>query len=325
MRSGRIVALDGVRLMFVPLVLALMWLAAVEPSAQQPPDGLSWISIPGNQPPGSSWRAQFQMGCVPADSTCQAHEKPRRQVALTRAYALLTTEVTRAQFHSFADTTGYRTLAEREGWGFVFDRTGYIRKDGLSWSAPGFFQDDDHPVVQVSWHDAEAYCAWAGGRLPTEAEWEYAARGGVQGARFVWGDAADGVNRPPGANVADDSVRPHFSWWAVFPNYRDGFPWTAPVGSFAANAFGLFDMAGNVWEWTADWYAPTSYASSSSEDPLGPASGRTRAVRGSSWGDEPLVLRVSERSFLTPEHRSYFHGFRCARNDPSRAGDVPRP
>jgi len=291
-----------------------MWLAVVEPFAQQPPNGLPWISIPGNQPPGLSWRAEFQMGCVPGDSACQGHEKPRHRVTLTRAYALLATEVTRGQFQTFARTMRYRTLAEREGWGAAFDRNGYSRQDGLSWSAPGFFQEDDHPVVQVSWDDGVAYCAWAGGRLPTEAEWEYAARGGVADARFVWGDAADGIRVPKAANVADEAVRPHFPWWAVFPDYRDGFSWTAPAGSFAANAFGLLDMAGNVWEWTADWYAPTAYASSSAVDPRGPASGRSRVVRGSSWGDEPLVLRISERSYFAPEQRSYFHGFRCARD-----------
>ncbi|HEY6509984.1 MAG TPA: formylglycine-generating enzyme family protein [Vicinamibacterales bacterium] len=314
MQCSRLEALGGMRHMPLFLILTVTWLATIEPSAQQPADALRWISVPGNQAPGLSWRAQFDMGCVPGDSACQLHEKPRHRVDLTRAYALLATEVTRGQFQTFADATGYRTLAEREGWGFAFDRAGYLRQDGLSWRAPGFFQEDDHPVVQVSWDDAVAYCAWAGGRLPTEAEWEYAARGGVEGARFVWGDSADGVRVPQGANVADDSARPHFSWWVVFPNYRDGYPWTAPVGSFAANAFGLFDMAGNVWEWTADWYAPTAYASSSTVDPVGPSPGRSRVARGSSWGDEPLVLRVSERSHMAPEQRSYFHGLRCARN-----------
>ena len=318
MQSGRIGALLRVHILLLPLTLAVIWLTAVEPAAQQPPTDLRWITITGNQASGL-WRAEFQMGCVPGDSTCQAHEKPRHRVSLTRPYSLLATEVTRGQFGTFARAAEYRTLAEREGWGFGFDRAGYSRQDGLTWIEPGFFQGDDHPVVQVSWDDAAAYCAWAGGRLPTEAEWEYAARGGVEGARFVWGDTADGVRAPRAANVADDTVRTHFPWWAVFPDYRDGYSWTAPAGSFAANAFGLFDMAGNVWEWTADWYSPTAYDLPSSVDPRGPATARSRVVRGSSWGDEPLVLRVSERSYFAPEQRSYFHGFRCARDQPSLA------
>jgi formylglycine-generating enzyme len=320
MRPCRIVARRVC--LIVPLTLLVTWPAAVEPSAQQPTGNLAWISMPGNQPSGRSWRAEFQMGCVPTDTICQGHEKPRHRVTLTRAYALLATEVTREQFQTFASATGHRTLAEREGWGAAFDRNGYTRQDGLSWREPGFFQGDDHPVVQVSWDDAVAYCAWAGGRLPTEAEWEYAARGGVADARFVWGNAADDIRDPKAANVADDTAKAHFPWWAVFPDYRDGFSWTAPTGSFAANAFGLFDMAGNVWEWTADWYAPRAYDSPSTMDPRGPASGRSRVVRGSSWGDEPLVLRVSERSYFAPEQRSYFHGFRCARDaEPTSAAD----
>ncbi len=320
MRPGCIVALRGLRAMLAPLTLAVLWLTAAEPAAQQPPIGLRWVSIPGSQPPGLSWRVQFHMGCVPADDACEPPENPRHEVTLTRPYALLATEVTRGQFRTFAGAAEYRTLAEREGWGSVFDRDGYKRQDGLSWMQPGFAQEDDHPVVQVAWDDAVAFCTWAGGRVPTEAEWEYAARGGVDGARFVWGDSADDIEAPRAANVADAAALPHFPWWAVFPGYRDGFAWTAPVGSFAASRFGLFDMAGNVWEWTADWYAPAAYASSSAEDPRGPESGRSRVVRGSSWGDEPLVLRISERSYQAPEHRSYFHGFRCARDEASPAG-----
>ena len=297
MQSGRIGALRGVRILLLPLTLAVIWLTAVTPAAQQPPGNLRWITISGNQSSGL-WRAEFQMGCVPGDSTCQAHERPRHRVSLTRPYALLATEVTRGQFRTFVRTVEYRTLAEREGWGFGFDRAGYSRQDGLSWIEPGFFQDDDHPVVQVSWDDAVAYCAWAGGRLPTEAEWEYAARGGVEGARFVWGDTADGVRAPRAANVADDAVRAHFPWWAVFPDYRDGYSWTAPAGSFAANAFGLFDMAGNVWEWTADWYVANGLRLAFRCGPARTSDARSRVVRGSSWGDEPLVLRVSERSYF---------------------------
>jgi len=228
-------------------------------------------------------------------------ERPPHPVFVDK-FELGVCPVTRAEYKCFVDATQHELP--------------------LDWSHPQFAQPD-LPVVGVSWIDAVAYCAWRFEqdgrpvRLPTEAEWEFAARGGVDGALFVWGDTVDGIRSPEAANVADDTVRPHYPWWAVFPNYRDGFSWTAPAGSFAANGFGLFDMAGNVWEWTADWYAPTAYSSSPAMDPRGPASGRSRVVRGSSWGDEPLVLRISERSYQTPEHRSYFHGFRCARDQPA--------
>jgi formylglycine-generating enzyme required for sulfatase activity len=209
------------------------------------------------------------MGCVPGDGACQSPEKPRHQVTLTRAYGLLATEVTLGQFRAFAGATGHRTHAERDGWGFSFDRDGYVREDGLSWKAPGFFQEEDHPVVQVSWHDAVAYCAWAGGRLPTEAEWEYAARGGVAGGRFVWGDTADAIRMPRAANVADASAQPHFPWWAVFPNYRDGFGWTAPVGSFVPNGFDaartssriFFASSGDANDGTPFGFVPAAFRS----------------------------------------------------------------
>lgn len=207
------------------------------------------------------------MGCVPDDRDCQDSEKPRHSVTLTRAYALLATEVDVGRFRAFVIATGYRTMAEREGWSFAFDRSGYSRQPGLSWIAPGFAQDDRHPVVHVSWDDAVACCTWAGGRLPTEAEWEYAARGGRPGVRSVWGDGDLRAETPKAANVADERVRPQFPWWTVFAGYDDGYAFTAPVGSFAANPFGLSDMAGNVWEWTADWYSPSAYASSPSTDP----------------------------------------------------------
>ena len=123
-----------------------------------------------------------------------------------------------------------------------------------------------------------------------------------------------GWGRPKAANVADEQVRRQFPRWTIFTGYDDGFVWTAPVGSFVPNGFGLSDMAGNVWEWTADWFSEDAFSSPSTTDPRGPSSGQSRVVRGSSWGDEPAVARVSERGHFPPSHRGYFFGVRCARD-----------
>jgi formylglycine-generating enzyme required for sulfatase activity len=283
------------------------------PQSAEPAD-LRWIQIPGTQAPEAPWRAVFQMGCVPGDADCERAEKPRHFVTLTHAYSLLATELTVRQFSAFVTATGYRTEAERDGWSLTFDGSGYARAERLSWLIPGVTQDDRHPVVHVTWNDAVAYCAWAGGRLPTEAEWEHAARAARTGLRYVWGNVELGLGTAKQANVADERVRQQFPRWTVFTGYDDGFVWTAPVGSFVPNGFGLSDMAGNVWEWTADWFSEDAFSSSSATDPRGPSSGQSRVVRGSSWGDEPAVARVSERGHFPPSHRGYFFGIRCARD-----------
>jgi formylglycine-generating enzyme required for sulfatase activity len=306
----------------VLVALTVGWLAAhvqtafATRGAVQPPEpaDLRWQPIPGTQAPGMPWQAVFQMGCVPGDGECERSEKPRHSVTLTRAHALLATEVTVRQFRAFVTATGYRTEAERDGWSFSFDGAGYTRETGLSWTMPGITQDDRHPVVHVTWADAAAFCTWAGGRLPTEAEWEHAARGGRGGLRYVWGNLDLGLGTAKAANVADEQVRLQFPRWTVFTGYDDGYIRTAPVGSFVPNGFGLSDMAGNVWEWTADWFADDAYAASSAVDPRGASSGLSRVVRGSSWGDEPAVARVSQRGHFVPSHRGSFFGVRCARD-----------
>ncbi len=174
-----------------------------------------------------------------------------------------------------------------------------------SFSRPRYFGDpafDDYPVVQVDWHRAAAYCAWAGARLPTEAEWEFAARG-PENRLFPWGDTFD----PARLNYCDQSCAGMSD-----PSFDDGFPDTAPVGSFphGASWVGAMDMAGNVREWVPDWYGP--YASEASVDPQGPASGESRIPRGGSWYDTPDDVRSVNRGANAPDYPHPKVGFRCA-------------
>ncbi len=253
--------------------------------------------------------ATFRMG---ADDE-MANESPAHEVTL-EPFWMDAREVTVAEFARFVEATSYRTDAEAFGWSGVFDREtgGWKRVDGADWrhpSGPGSRAADDEPVCLVSWRDADAYARWAGKRLPTEAEWEYAARGGLAGRRYAWGDEL----RPGGRPVAN--------WWqGSFPvrdTGEDGFRGRAPAGSFAPNGFGLYDVAGNVWEWCADWYAGGFYAASPRANPRGPAAGAERVIRGGSWMCAENFCsnyRVAARSHATPDTGLDNLGFRCARD-----------
>jgi len=219
-------------------------------------DGQPYVWIP----PGS-----FQMGCSPSDSECDADEKPPHPVTIARGFWMGQTPVTVGAYKKFAKATG-RSLP----------------------SAPSFPQDDTHPVVNVDWEDAKAYCTWAGGRLPTEAEWEYAARSGSTAARLGELD--------------------QIAWYAGNSGGH-----THPVATKAPNQWGLYDVLGNVWEWCADWFDPEWYQKREEKDPSGPPKGELRVLRGGSWDLVPRVVRVSFRGWSQPVYRFGGIGFRCGR------------
>ena len=323
-------------------ILALFVLVFVQNALASPPD-MVWI------PDGT-----FQMGGVGPEA--RQNELPVHTVRVD-GFWMDTTEVTNRQFRAFVEATGYVTVAEKapvleeimkqlppgtpppdpsvlKPGSLVFvppsdrvpldDVSGWWQWTyGADWRHPRGPESnldglDEHPVVQVAWEDAVAYCNWAGKRLPTEAEWEFAARGGMAGARYGWGDTEFDPAKPL-ANV----------WQGVFPHKNtaeDGFAWIAPVKRFAANGYGLYDTAGNVWEWCADWYRADAYALMVDEkllvNPQGPEASfdpdepyaPKRTIRGGSFmchASYCLSYRPSARRGETMDTGTSNLGFRC--------------
>lgn len=240
-------------------------------------------------------------------------EGPAHEV-IVRSFWIDQHEVTAAQFSDFVSATGYKSDAEKFGWGGVFEvRTGAWKKmDGADWrhpDGPASSAVANEPVTQVSWNDAVAYASWAGKRLPTEAEFEYAARGGLSRKTYAWGNELT----PGGRYLAN--------WWqGSFPSRnlgQDGFIGRARVGSFAPNGYQLYDMTGNVWEWCADWFGDGYYNESPRENPRGPTAGETRVIRGGSWlcsDNYCSGYRVAARNQSAPDSGLNNLGFRCVRD-----------
>jgi sulfatase modifying factor 1 len=270
---------------------------------------------------------RFTMGDGRGDRNPGDGETPLREVTLS-AFSVDVTPVTVADFAAFVDDTGFRTEAEEFGFSAVFhllleaDRADvmgpaagtpwWLGVMGADWRHPGGRRSgvdgrEDHPVVHVSWNDAVAYCAWAGRRLPTEAEWEHASRGGLAGARYPWGD--DLLDEEGGwrCNI----------WQGDFPRSNtvgDGYLGTAPVRTYAPNGFGLWQTVGNVWEWCADRFDPDTYRRDPrAHDPVGPERGPTRVMRGGSYLCHDSYCnryRNAARTSNTPDSSTGNTGFR---------------
>lgn len=255
-------------------------------------------------------------------------EGPMHEVELAPFY-MDATCVTNEEFNEFVNATRYKTEAERLGWGFVFEghltsaeQARYVhgrvqgsawwcRVDGATWRHPEGPRSNikkrwRHPVVQVSWNDAQAYVTWAGKRLPTEAEWECAARGGLVQKPFPWGD-----DREPGGKHMMNV------WQGVFPTINteaDGYYGTAPAKTYRPNGFGLYNMTGNVWEWCSDWFDPDYYQTSPAIDPVGPSAGERKVIRGGSYLCHESYCnryRTDARFSNTPDSATTNCGFRC--------------
>ncbi len=277
----------------------------------------------------------FLMGTDSPEAFPADGEGPVRSVTV-KPFFIDACCVTNVQFQCFVEATGYVTDAERFGWSFVFQ--GLLPKKfaqrlaknnavvGLQWwlGVPGAYwrrpegersnikDRMDHPAVHVSWNDAVAYCRWAGKRLPTEAQWEYAARGGLEQNTFAWGNELT----PGGKHSCN-------IWQGKFPEHNtaeDGYVGTCPADAFPANGFGLYNVAGNVWEWIHDWFSPDHHkhdTPATRDNPTGPDTGAQKVQKGGSFLCHRSYCnryRVAARMFNTPDTSASNTGFRCVRD-----------
>ena len=324
------------------LLTGPLWLAACGAVPGTPPWqvienslGMKFVRVPAGE---------FSMG---SDETPQAlardypqyerkrfaelgDEAPVHRVRISRAFFLGQHEVTVGQFRKFLEASGHvpESVADGTGgYGYnpAYDPAASQRGDlfegrdpKYSWRNPGFAQDDSHPVVNVTWNDAQAMSRWLSQqegityRLPTEAEWEYACRAG-SASRYP-GVGNDPQRLPQIANTFDADAATYWPAMGIYAQpAKDGFAFTAPVGSFEPNAFGLHDMLGNAWEWTADWHDEAYYAASPPVDPQGPLDGSVRVRRGGSWHIWALYSRCSYRNWNSAQTRYTLVGMRLLR------------
>lgn len=269
----------------------------------------------------------FMMGTMDKDGFPADGEGPVRKIKID-SFLMDRHTVTNREFREFVEKTGYVTEAEEFRWSFVFhlflspslkaksrpvpNTPWWFGVMGADWKhpqGPASSLDglENHPVVHISWNDAAAYASWAGKRLPTEAEWEYAARGGLNQKKYPWGDELT----PGGEHQCN-------IWQGVFPQQNtqeDGFAGTAPADSFTPNGYGLYNMSGNVWEWCSDWFSKSIHDRGGRTNPTGPKAGETKVMRGGSYLCHESYCnryRVAARTSNTVDSSSGHLGFRCA-------------
>lgn len=249
---------------------------------ENPKDALQYAWVP----PGT-----FMMGCSPGDNECGAEEKPAHRVTLTKGFWIGKTEVTVGAYKRFTREAG-REMPPSPG-------------SSTGWN------DDAMPMVNVSWDDSKTYCTWVQGRLPTEAEWEYAARGGSAEARYgpldqvAWYAGNSGQKRLDSDRIWKEDQQDYAK------QIRENADQPHKVGLKSPNGFGLLDMLGNVWEWVNDWYGDDTYASGPATDPLGAPADHYRVLRGGSWYEPGSYIRVSARYSSGPSGKAFNVGFRC--------------
>ena len=299
--------------------------------------GMKLVRIPaGEFMMGAEEDQGATMAAFPyADPALLPRESPRHKVRVTKSFYMGQYEVTLGQFMIFCREANYQIDAERDGKAM----TGYGKNGELIEStafrpwAPGWKVEPDHPVGYVSWNDAVAFCDWLSRkegkkyRLPTEAEWEYASRAGTS-SRYHCGNDPEELIGFANAADADRAAEIPGKPVDVFDKFgkktgeripypflsgHDGYAWTAPVGRFRPNSFGLYDMHGNSWEWCSDWFGEDYYRKSPAEDPQGPPTGTSRVSRGGAFDNTPFTLRCARRDGGTPDSRDCHDGFRVVR------------